>query len=468
MALETGNYIADLVITNPDGADQGSTVDDHLRLAKKVAKQTFPGFEGAILVTGTDGGAVNAYTLTPTTALYSYSTKHIALFSPPVTNTITTPTLNVSTLGAKTIKRLDGTAVVPGELVAGTYYFVLYNGTSYLLINPSKAYIDDVRDYAESVYDYATQLAYQAALPEQTGNAGKLVTTDGTTASWTNSLSNLTISTELEVTGRLDEAKGADIASAATINLDTATGNLVHITGTTTITAITIASGSERTLVFDSALTLTHNASTLILPGGANITTAAGDVAKVRGDASGTARVVTYQRANGQPILNGLTPLTPALTPSAAANVDFLSLFTSSYDNYLIIGQGLKPSATDSLRLRWANAGTADSGSNYYEGSSTGSLSSATAVVNVGPSTLNTGKGVGFMLHVTNVNDAVNMKMYKGDAISQSAATPTYTALALYGAYQAANAISGFRLYWLGGANFTAAGSIRIYGYNNY
>ncbi len=101
----------------------------------------------------------------------------------------------------------------------------------------------------------------------------------------------------------LNEAKGADIASAATVNLDSATGNLVHITGTTTITAITLSSGYERTVVFDGALTLTHNATTLILPGNANITTASGDRAVFRGDGAGNTRCISYTKASGEAVV---------------------------------------------------------------------------------------------------------------------------------------------------------------------
>lgn len=86
---------------------------------------------------------------------------------------------------------------------------------------------------------------------------------------------------------------GADVASAATLNLDTATGGLVDVTGTTTITAITLADGRERTVRFTGALTLTHGAS-LVLPGSANITTVAGDFAIFRGYAAGVVRCVMY------------------------------------------------------------------------------------------------------------------------------------------------------------------------------
>ena len=60
--------------------------------------------------------------------------------------------------------------------------------------------------------------------------------------------------------------KSSNLASASTVNIGAATGDYIHITGTTTITSFgTIAAGVERTLVFDGALTLTHNATSLIL-----------------------------------------------------------------------------------------------------------------------------------------------------------------------------------------------------------
>lgn len=90
---------------------------------------------------------------------------------------------------------------------------------------------------------------------------------------------------------------GSNIVSASTINLDTATGNRVHITGTTTITAVTLTRG-PRTVIFDGVLTLTHHATNNNLPGGANITTAAGDRATYESDGT-TVYCVSYIKANG-------------------------------------------------------------------------------------------------------------------------------------------------------------------------
>lgn len=94
---------------------------------------------------------------------------------------------------------------------------------------------------------------------------------------------------------------GGSVASAATLPL-TAEGNYWNVTGTTTITALAaVDTGSFVFLRFAGALTLTHDATNLILPGGANITTAAGDIAIFHEYASGDWRCLGYMRAGTQP-----------------------------------------------------------------------------------------------------------------------------------------------------------------------
>lgn len=102
--------------------------------------------------------------------------------------------------------------------------------------------------------------------------------------------------------------KGADIASAATTNLANATGFYVDITGTTTITALgTVDAGQVFILKFEGILTFTHNGTSLILPGAANITTAVGDVAIMMSEGSGNWRCLHYLRANFTPSISRKT-----------------------------------------------------------------------------------------------------------------------------------------------------------------
>jgi hypothetical protein len=61
MSLETGDYVNDLVITNPTASDPVSQGDDQLRLIKKVVKQSFPSVDAAVnaIHTGTSAPAVS-------------------------------------------------------------------------------------------------------------------------------------------------------------------------------------------------------------------------------------------------------------------------------------------------------------------------------------------------------------------------------------------------------------------------
>jgi hypothetical protein len=86
------------------------------------------------------------------------------------------------------------------------------------------------------------------------------------------------------------------VASANTVNLDSDGKDYQKVSGVVAITAITLAQAKECTVEFTGALVLTNGAS-LILPGAANITTAAGDVAVFRGEAAGVVRCVSFLRA---------------------------------------------------------------------------------------------------------------------------------------------------------------------------
>ena len=194
--------------------------------------------DGALQYLTTVGGT-NTITasVSPTPSAYAAGQRFSFIVGTTNTGAVT---LNVSSLGAKSIKKkMSGgkVALVAADLIANQSAEVFYDGTDFIL--------ETARTYSH----------------------------------------------------------GADVASATTTDLDAVTGDLIDVTGTTAITAITLTEGEERTVRFTGILTLTNDAS-LVLPGGANITTAAGDFAVFRGYASGVVRCVTYARASGLPIVN--------------------------------------------------------------------------------------------------------------------------------------------------------------------
>lgn len=90
------------------------------------------------------------------------------------------------------------------------------------------------------------------------------------------------------------------VASAATCDIGATDEVNVEITGTATITSFGTAANKKRWGRFSGVLTLTHNGTSLILPGATNITTAAGDSFYARSDGSGNWRVHRYTRASGK------------------------------------------------------------------------------------------------------------------------------------------------------------------------
>lgn len=109
------------------------------------------------------------------------------------------------------------------------------------------------------------------------------------------------------LSGPLNEAKGTDIASAATVNIGAATANYINITGTTTITAFdTIQAGTRRLVRFTGSLLLTNNAN-IIIPGGSNYTTAAGDVFEFVSEGGGVWRVSDYALASGYSLVTSIS-----------------------------------------------------------------------------------------------------------------------------------------------------------------
>lgn len=247
MGLETASYVGGLVASNPTATDAKSQGDDHLRLLKSVLLNTFAGFPGLVVVTGseTQGATANDYVLTVSPAPAAYTSGFFAVFKATHTNTGAV-TLAINALSAKTLKAVDGSALESGDIESGGAVVVFYDGTDFFLISgndraaragdtytgthdmtgavlnvatqtqgdnstkaSSTAYVDAALDAkadidspaftgtptapTPSLTDNSTklattafvvQLAFQAALPAQSGNGGKFLKTDGTNSSW--------------------------------------------------------------------------------------------------------------------------------------------------------------------------------------------------------------------------------------------------------------------------------------------
>lgn len=187
------------------------------------------------------------------------------------------------------------------ETIDGAATYILYPNDSVIVI------CDGVTWYTSFAIPVAGVTTNQISTNGASGvviknSAAATVATFGASAGTGATFAGATTTTGIATfSNAVNESRGAAIASATTTDIGAATGNFVHITGVTTITGLgTIAAGVERTVIFDGALTLTHNATSLILPGASNILTAANDMAIFVSEGSGNWRCISYTR-NIQP-----------------------------------------------------------------------------------------------------------------------------------------------------------------------
>lgn len=95
----------------------------------------------------------------------------------------------------------------------------------------------------------------------------------------------------------------ASVVAASNLNLVGLAGNIIHVTGTTTINTVQMVKGQVVDIIFDGSLTLVHDNTNNNLQGAANITTAIGDRAKYLCDGT-TIYCYQYIRADGTPLKN--------------------------------------------------------------------------------------------------------------------------------------------------------------------
>lgn len=109
------------------GSVPATNLDD-LLLAKAMAS----GHATYAVATGT----ANAWTVAPALAVPAYAAGRVLNIIAPATNTSTTVNADISTLGNRRIKKADGTDPRVGDLVSGTVYATIDDGTSIRILTP--------------------------------------------------------------------------------------------------------------------------------------------------------------------------------------------------------------------------------------------------------------------------------------------------------------------------------------------
>jgi len=364
MALETGTYISDLVSTNPVSGDPKSAGDDHLRLLKSTIKTTFPNVTGAVTPTHTELNYVDGVT----SALQTQLDAKAPLASPNLTGVPTAPTADV---GAS------------GDQIA--------------------------------TLDFVAASSFSSSLPSQTGNEGKLISTDGLNAIW------------------------SDEIDTAVVSLSTG-GDIVGTTETQTLSAKTLSSP----ILCDSSDT-TKKANLIL-----------------SGVTAGQNRNITVADENIILFTPYARLLSKTVVAAPAATVDLETTFDSTYDTYIIEAYGIMGSTSIGLAARFKIGGSYITTSTYgFHGDGVASSSAAPYGSIVGVS--GTTSKVSFTMKIHYPSDTGSGKVAYCCGVHTMAASSTNIRVntAIYNT--TSGAMTGIRFFSSSGGTIDA-GTFILYG----
>ena len=284
---------------------------------------------GSVLDYAIDTGTATAYAIAPSPGISAYVVGQRFALKAINANSGADPTLAVNSLTAGIIYWPNGASLAAGDIPAS----------------------------AQVVVQVATVTTGTPTYHLQTVAKPTLARTGGT------------MTGALAMSGAaINEAQGADIASATTTDIGAATGNYVKVTGTTTITGLgTVQAGTERTVEFTGALTLTHNATSLILEGAANITTAAGDTAIFRSLGSGNWKCIRYTRAAYAPTGGQIVSTISSAVDTTSAAIPIDDTKPQSGEGKEVMTRAITPkSATSQLIIDVVVVGAVDTATAYF------------------------------------------------------------------------------------------------------
>jgi hypothetical protein len=239
---------------------------------------------------------------------------------------------------------------------------------------------------------------------------------------------------------------GADIASSGTINLTTATGPNLTITGTTTVTTVTLASGNVRFARANAAFQLTASAN-LIINGSAstNYTTTAGDLLIFIGGAGSVTRVWA--------ISGSVAAATNAEVIAGTVANKYVSPATAYFPTGFVYGLTLTTDATDATNdivIAVGGARSDDDTANLVQTASLIKRADATWAVGTNQGMLDTG-AVGNSRYAlwsikrpdTNVVDVLSSTSFSSPTMPAN-----YTVKALIGEFTRAGGVNGTPLWY--------------------
>lgn len=310
------------------------------------------------------------------------------------------------------------------------------------------------------------------------------------------------------------KAKGTTIASSATTNIGGADSDFVEISGTTTITSFGSGTAFNRVwLKFQGIVTITHHATSLIMPNGQNYVTSAGAIIEMARISGSNWQCMSIRRADGKAVYESIasdttvggvelatvaeakagTDTSRAVTPEgllaalglplieakditvAQSTVDFTTGINSTYEQYMLVGTNVKVT-TDAVAawLRFSQAGSFISSSTYSHRSIGNVDTAATPVgggnggdskINICPSGLTVGNNsleqMNFVIFIS--NPAGDLPKHIQGIVSHIDASGGLVGGEISGSFYGtpATAVDGIRIM---ASSSTIKGKFKLYG----
>jgi hypothetical protein len=219
----------------PEGMAPGSVNDTIRQIMADIAVEAQT---NAVKKLGSVSGA-DTITASMSPALTAYATSMLVLFTPAGTNT-TTVTLAINGLSAKAIVKHNNVALIAGDLKAAVPALCVYDGTSFVLLNPLLAHTANA-DAAEPGFKGLPQNA-------QTTNYGLVLSDSSKHIYCTGSLTQVTVPANASVAFPIGTviviANNTDASITIAITSDT-----LVLEGTTSTGSRTLADNSSARLL---------------------------------------------------------------------------------------------------------------------------------------------------------------------------------------------------------------------------
>lgn len=260
----------------------------------------------------TAGGTANALTVTPSPAIASY-VEGLHLRVKIATTNTGAATVNVSALGAKGLKRADGTALIAGDLIGGTIHDLVYDGTNFRISRISATeianYVDDAAASASAAAISATAAAVSAAAAATSATSAATSATSASSSATTATTQASAASTSA-TNAATSATNAASSASAASTSATAAAASATSASGSATTATTQATNAASSASAASTSATNASNSASAASTSATNAATSATNASNSASAAATSASNAATSESNAAASVASISPST--------------------------------------------------------------------------------------------------------------------------------------------------------------